>query len=261
MIQPTLPHASRKRPRATLRVMMALVMILAGWLGWIAHRARVQREAVASIVRAGGSVTYEDGRLGSGTKPRDFLGLRRRIGRDYFDTVWGVSADNQAVDDAVVLQIGRLTSVRWLGLQGASVTDSGLAGLAGLHELRTLHLRSAHVGGSGFRHLSGLRSLRNLHLRQTPITDENVVYLRSLTDLENLSFVQTRISDAAMKQLAALPTLNHLTLGSSRVSDDGLREVVRTGRPIGITVRPGTRITPEGLKAMTARYPGMKVVP
>ena len=55
----SLPSSRRHRLRVTVRVMMALVLILGCGLGMIVHRARVQREAVAAIRRAGGSVMYE----------------------------------------------------------------------------------------------------------------------------------------------------------------------------------------------------------
>ena len=43
------------RVRLTVRTLMVLVLVLGGVLGWVVHRARVQREAVAAIKRAGGN--------------------------------------------------------------------------------------------------------------------------------------------------------------------------------------------------------------
>ncbi len=250
-----------RRPRLTLGVMMALVAAIGGALGWIAHRARVQREAVAAIVRAGGDVFY-DGESGSvRLRPRGPDWLRGFIGRDYFDTVVSVSADTPAADDAVVAQIGRLTEVRGLYLQGSTVTDAGLASLAGMHELRTLHLDMPNVHGPGLRHLSGLRGIKNLHLYRTPITDESLAYLAPLTAIERLSFRSSHISDAGMTHVAGLPSLKILWLGSPGIGDAGLRELVRIRRPIRVEVGPGTRITPEGIDAMKALAPGMTITP
>ena len=52
-------NTRRHRVRVTVRMMMTLVLILGSGLGWIVHRARVQREAVGAIYRASGSVVYE----------------------------------------------------------------------------------------------------------------------------------------------------------------------------------------------------------
>jgi hypothetical protein len=38
---------------------MVLVLLAAGWLGWIMDEARIQRNSVAAIESAGGSVTYD----------------------------------------------------------------------------------------------------------------------------------------------------------------------------------------------------------
>ena len=240
---------------------MLLVVALACWLGWIVHRARVQREAVAAIVRVGGSVVYDYQWPDYDAKPPGPAWLRGLIGRDYFDTVVFVNADTPKADDAVVAQIGRLDRLRALGLQGSTVTDAGLAGLSGLRELRTLHLRAANVDGSGFRHLSGLRELRNLHLRKTPITDANLAHLVPLTAIENLSFQETRVGDAGMAQVARMVGLKQLTLGSSDVGDAGLRELTRCPRPLLVAHWPKTRITAEGIAAARRLAPSMAIVP
>ena len=39
---------------------MALVLLLGGGLGWVVHCARVQRDAVSAIRRAGGNVFYDN---------------------------------------------------------------------------------------------------------------------------------------------------------------------------------------------------------
>jgi hypothetical protein len=241
--------------------MMLLVLILGGALGWIAHRARVQREAVAAIVRAGGDVYY-DGEWGSvRLRPRGPDWLRGFLGRDYFDTVVSVSGDTPETDDAVVAQIGRLAQVHQLMLQGSSVTDAGLAALSGMHELRTLHLNMPNVHGPGLRHLSGLHNIKNLHLYRTPISDESLAYLVPLTAIERLSFSSPRIGDAGMTHVAKLPGLKLLSIGRSDVGDEGLRELGRIRRSIQVEVRPGTRITPGGIDAMEALDPEMKITP
>ena len=53
MEPPRLATRLLSRARISLRVLMALVLALGGLFGWVAHRARAQREAVRAIVEAG----------------------------------------------------------------------------------------------------------------------------------------------------------------------------------------------------------------
>jgi hypothetical protein len=53
------PWWRRPRVRLSLRALMIVVLLIGGGLGWIVHRADVQREAVAAIVQGGGSVKYD----------------------------------------------------------------------------------------------------------------------------------------------------------------------------------------------------------
>jgi internalin A len=258
----------RSRLRLTLGGMMLIVLLIGGWLGWMVHRAKVQREAVAAIVKAGGNVLY-DWELGKppGAKPNGPKWLRDLIGIDYFDTVVAINANRPAVDDAVVAHIGRLTHVTFLGLQDSTVTDVGLAKLAGLHKLRNLLLRTPNVNGSSFRHLSGLRGLCNLHFVMTPITDENLAYLLPLTSIQKLSLFDTRITDAGMKDLARMSGLQKIWLQTSGVGDEGLRELGRHRGPLTVELssrankRVKTRITPQGIEAMKKLAPKLVIVP
>ena len=54
----------RPRVRLSVRVLMVLVLVLGGGFGWVVHRVRVQREAVAAISRTGGLVWYDEAFLG-----------------------------------------------------------------------------------------------------------------------------------------------------------------------------------------------------
>src|SRR5262245_58642988 len=54
-----LPASWRRWLRLSVRALMVLVLITGGGLGWMLHRARVQRDAVAVLQRAGGQVTYD----------------------------------------------------------------------------------------------------------------------------------------------------------------------------------------------------------
>ena len=48
----------RRKLRFSVRSLLVLVLVIGGWLGWTVRNARIQREAVAAIRLAGGTVTY-----------------------------------------------------------------------------------------------------------------------------------------------------------------------------------------------------------
>ena len=49
----------RRYLRFSVRGLIVVVLVVGGWLGWIVRGARIQREAVAAITRAGGRVAYD----------------------------------------------------------------------------------------------------------------------------------------------------------------------------------------------------------
>src|SRR5262245_1503912 len=91
---PDQPSATlwRRRLRISVRALMVLVLIVGGGLGWVIYRARVQRDAVATIRRAGGDVAYSwqwSGGRPVSPRPRPPwpYWLRRILGPDFLDTV------------------------------------------------------------------------------------------------------------------------------------------------------------------------------
>ena len=107
---------------------MVLVLVLGGGLGWIVHRANVQRRAVEAIVKAGGRVSYDwqysDGKMAPPTARSPWpKRLVDALGPDYFDDVVHVAIPcdpkNLAkvkVDDALMAHVGQLKRLDHLGL-------------------------------------------------------------------------------------------------------------------------------------------------
>jgi internalin A len=250
------PAKRRKRFGLSLRVLMVLVLLLGGGMGWLAYQAKVQREAVAAIEAAGGKVYYDlewkynDGRrvssLYNNIIPRDPRWpkwLVDRLGPDYLGHVISVQfrhgPSNQA-DDELMMRIGRLSGLEDLqfGLDDSNilfegrcrVTDAGLAHLRGLGRLRRLQLRGTSVKGTGLVHLSGLRNLRDLDLRKVPFTDQDAVALASLTTLETLSIESEELTDAGMVHIAPLKNLKRLDFATIHVTAAGLDRLKGWGR-------------------------------
>jgi hypothetical protein len=105
-------HSPRSNWRFGLRALLVLIVVIGGWLGWIAHSARVQREAVAAIEKAGGWSAYDwewrDGSRIPNGKPWGPKWLVDFIGVDHFGSVVAVGLP-QVASDAVMVHVGHLS--------------------------------------------------------------------------------------------------------------------------------------------------------
>jgi hypothetical protein len=186
----------RKRPwwrylLFSVRGLIVVVLAVGGCLGWWLHLARVQRQAVAAIRAAGGSITYEWDVPGAPSTP----GWRRWV------------AEHVAVD---------LTSNVVEASLSSSCGDSELAQVAQFDRLESLDVRSANVTDAGMASLGRLTRLRFLYLEDRPITDAALVHLEALTGLEILSLNRTPVTDAGLVHLKGLAKLRHLELASTQ---------------------------------------------
>jgi hypothetical protein len=208
---------------------LIIVLALGAWLGWFVRTARIQREAVAAIERAGGSVTYDidwrnegfnpyakrliDGKLW-GTK-----WLIDHLGIDYFGSV--VTADlipsrpnnPMRADDATLALVGQLGGLDSLRLTGTAVSDAGLAHLARLTGLRDLQLGNTQITDAGLLHLEGLRELRSLYLFKTRITDGGLEHLKRLPNLVVVSLSGTNVTDDGVLELERASSLASAEIG------------------------------------------------
>ncbi len=53
------PRLSRRYLRFSVRGLIIVVLLIGGWLGWIVRGARIQREAVAAIIKERGLIEYD----------------------------------------------------------------------------------------------------------------------------------------------------------------------------------------------------------
>jgi hypothetical protein len=217
----------------SLRALMLLIAVVAGWLGWICHRARVLREAVTAIESAGGTVYY-DWEWKDGLPMTEEPGwLRRRLGPGFFEEVARTSIGEKG-DDALMVHIGRLRHLQSLGICRGNVTHSGLAAIA------------------------GLTNLKQLDISHTGITDAGLARVADLTNLETLSLDNTSITDAELARVAGLTNLEVLSIENTRITDGGLIHLTGLKRCHTICVS-GTKVTPKGVTAMRAKCPWMTI--
>ena len=88
--------------RIRLRTLIILVLSVGGGLGWLIHEARVQRDAVATITRNGGSCAYSwqwsyKQPYPSRPKPPWPEWARRALGPDFLESVVVGPPDGGAV--------------------------------------------------------------------------------------------------------------------------------------------------------------------
>jgi Leucine-rich repeat (LRR) protein len=213
------------RFRLSVRVWMIVVLLVGTGLGWIVHRAEVQRDAVAAIETAGGRVVYDwqwkGNRLVPNAKPLGPKWLVDHIGVDYFGSVIQVFLNGRCTD-LELGHVGRLHRLEILSLRSSEVTDSGLEQLRGLTGLRHLYLGDTRVTDDGLHHLERLTNIEVLSLNKTQISGCGLVFLRRMTGLHTLLLSWTKVGDAGLAELGAHSHLKSLDISGTDVSDIGL---------------------------------------
>jgi Leucine rich repeat len=110
-------------------------------------------------------------------------------------------------------------------LQGGSVNDAALAGLAGLKDVVHLNLGKTGITDAGLAQLKGMTTLTRLHLEQTKVTDKGLANLKGLTNLEYLNLYGTEITDRGLEELAGLSKLKSLYLWQTKVTEEGVSKL------------------------------------
>lgn len=219
----------RSRLRASVRALMAFVLVLGAGLGWTVKQAKVQCEAVAEVTGAGGFVIYDWQWVNGEYRPERSLRWPRWLvqyaGVDYFSNVVKVGLTARA-SDSQLMYIGRLRRLRELDIDGSSaVTDSGMAHLSRLVELEHLNVSNSSIGDAGLAHMKGLVHLKQLWLGNTKVSDAGIAHLEGLSSLESLLLTKTAVGDAGLAHLRRLKDLRELRLGWTRVTDAGMRHL------------------------------------
>jgi hypothetical protein len=222
--------------RVSVRGFMVLVLATGAGLGWMVRTARIQREAVAAIKQAGGSVAYDWEWNHGSAVPRSKIWPPKRLvdllGFDYLGNVTAVrlSLGSTPATDKVLAQVANLHRLQRLDLSSSPVTDAGLAHLKDLTNLVALNLNNTEVTDAGLAHLSGLTNLTQIDLGFTQITDAGLIHLNAMSKLSAVYVTDTPVTDAGVGHLTRLANLSHVDLGFTRVTDAG-RNALRRALP------------------------------
>ena len=246
----------RLRFLLSLRVLMVVVLILGGWLGWIVHRARVLREVVAAVERSGGFVILDTDLGASPPAKRPPPWAPRwvvdRLGAEYFYTV-DYAGIGETGTDEVAGQVARLGRIYSVHFNGTGLTDAGLARLRGL-DFQILGLRRTKVTDAGLAHLEGISQLEALDLAKTSVGDAGMAHVGRLPGIKYLVLEETRVTDLGLDRLGPLKDLIYLDLEHTAVGDRG---VARLASLTGLDELNlyWTQVTPPAVLALRAALP------
>jgi hypothetical protein len=252
-----------KKPRArwktiSLRGLLLVVLGIGLWLGWLANKAREQREAVAALQKFGGFAHYDREFVNAPVKvPRGNLiwkpswgtftklrkpwapdWLRQAVGDEYFQSLAHVSlyvdikkglADaswvNMGPADDALRKLASQSSVRTLQIGGDQVTDDNLLYVGQMTGLEELSISWGFpLTDKGFVHPSGLKRLRILEVDHSKMTDSSLEAFGKPTNLEELRLGGDVFSDRGLGYLSRLVRLKHLWFwaGNHQITDAGL---------------------------------------
>jgi hypothetical protein len=253
-------EAWRRWLRISVRGLMILVLIVATGLGWVIHRARVQRDAVAVIKRVGGHVGYSWQRakgawISPPPEPRGPDWLRRTLGPDFLDTATYVFLQGEQCDDESLRAACRLPWLEELSIVHTGVTDASAEDIRHLTNLRSLDLRLNRITPRPLRHIAGMSELRELKLAMrlspVPLRDEDMAFLKRLTKLGSLMLPSAELTDGWLVYIEGLKNLKSLQLYDMAITTDGLHRFKALSNLTTLSLH-GTRLTSvEPLRPLT----------
>ena len=210
----------------SLLVVALAVALPSSWLAAEMRKAKTQKEAVAEIVKLGGTVSYDwqvpQHNPSPAPRPPGAAWLRAIVGEDFFADVVYASFQNPMTKDSDLVNLKGLTALQVLSLAGTRVTDAGLVNIKGLTALEVLQLNGIQVTDAGLVQLQGLTALHALRLDGTQVTDAGLMHLQGLKALRELRLDGMQVGDAGLVNLKCLTALQRLVLDCTQVTDAGL---------------------------------------
>ena len=256
----TVKRGRGMRFRFSVRTLIFIVLVIGCVLGWgvrVVRRAQVQRYAVETIRIAGGGVYYDwelqGGEIVWDRKPNVPRWLVGILGVDYFGHVTKADMGSRG-DDAILVQVGKLSQLEELSVSGPSVTDDGLAHIEGLTQLRELARRGTAVSDRGLRHLRRMTQLERLDIEPPTIGDLGLGYLSGLTHLGALNLDGSRVTDAGLAHLRGMTKLTILSLANTQITDAGLAHL-KNLRSLRMLVVEDTNVSDKGVGDLRRTLP------
>ncbi len=216
-----------RRRRAIASTLIVAALSLVVLYGCWESVVGPQRNAVAAIQKAGGSVVYDwewtSGRPAptGDSEPPWPKWLVKTLGPDAFGNVVAVSLIGHDFGDALMTHIGCLHHLERLHLSGRIRTGTGFAQLEKLTALETLRLPNHRFSDDDLSHLAGMTKLKRFTLVGPQITDKGLAHLTGMRQMESLQLIGTNIT--TLEPIRGLTQLKVLDINRSPIGDEGLR--------------------------------------
>jgi hypothetical protein len=230
----------KPRLRVSIRVMMLLVLVVGGVLGWKINRTRTQRLAAEAIKAADGDLFYDYAFSGEMAKAFDWAKidftaepwaprwLRKRIGDEFFREVTLVEFNRENPTPEVWKSIAKLDHLMRLEVDTHLTKLEGVSGLRSLARLKSVWVRSGQIEDASLDEFIAIPKIEFFKIEVERLTDDEVRTLaraRQLVELKiNCGFGQTP-TDAGLAHLSRLNRLRTLDLQSlsTKFTDRTLR--------------------------------------
>ena len=244
-----------------LLVLMTVVSVAFGWLGWQAKQHRDEQEVLRQL---GVTTTHCQWQPGGPSWMREWIGADRfrildrvvsvELGHKQQFARWMHTAQSNGVlsgsdspnDLGLPLIEGTDFVMPGLGgafptdnlpryrapakpeasqSQAAAVLDADLAALGRLPNLQELILNQTGISNEQMTRVASLTGLRSLELSECRIGDEGLAFLSELTNLEGLFVSGVEVTDDGLEHLKKLNRLKNLRLETPWITDAGLAHI------------------------------------
>lgn len=149
------------------------------------------------------------------------------------------------IADSGVKHLERLVNLEHLKLANSHITDVALSSIGKMKSLKRLGLSNTGITGEGFTEIAGL-NVTELMPGGAPLTINGYINLSKISSLQKLYLTKT-VSDAALEEIGKCSSLQELTVSKAPITDDGIRHL-RNLAHLKYLSLSGTSITDNGVK-------------
>lgn len=239
--------AGPRRPvlQISVRFLVILLTLVCVWMAFQVNRARRQRVAVDTLLKAGARVSFDlnwEAKWDAKGFPVDNpvlpapSWLRRLVGNEYFDKVRSVSLPNTMnanITDATLANIRYLYDLKGVDLSQAAVSNAGLANLQHLTQIEGVNLpndypeAARNISDDGISRFAKLAKMHSLYLDHTGLTDNGLASLQGLTNLTALGLQDTKVTDEGLVYVGRMRKLRFLALWKTQTTDKGVSHLAQ----------------------------------
>lgn len=166
---------------------------------------------------------------------------------------------NKVITDKGLQHVGKLTTLRVLGLDETQVTDAGLPHLRNLKQLGFLDLMGTKITDAGLKYIKNFKNLESLDLALTQVTDKGMDNLKEIKTLECLNLRRTKVGDTGLAKLKHLKNLLWLNLSETQITDAGLVHLKGLKKLDWLNVNK-SKVTKRGRAELQKSLPKLNIV-